>query len=70
MNSIIGLFLRIGALIIFGLCLTGRLEEAHMMRCMISGWGILICANLEDIKEILKNDRNAKYDSNWNRGSD
>jgi len=69
MDSIIGLFLRIGALIIFGLCLTGRLEEAHMMRCMISGWGILICANLEDIKEILKNDRNTKYDCNWDRRS-
>ena len=56
MDSLMGFILRIGALIIFGLCLAGRLEEAHMMRCMICGWGILICANLEDIKEILKND--------------
>lgn len=65
-----GFILRIGALIIFGLCFTGRLEEAHMMRYMMYGWGILIYANLEDIKEILKNDRNTKYDRNRDRGSD
>jgi hypothetical protein len=70
MDGIMGLFLRIAALIIFGLCLTGRLEEAHMTRCMISGWGILIYANLEDIKEILKNDRITKHDCNRNRGAD
>ena len=70
MDSIIGLFLRIGALIIFVLCLTGYLEEAHMTRCLISGWGMLICANLEDIKEILKYDRNAKHDCNRDRRSD
>ena len=70
MDSVMGIILRIGALFIFILCLIGCVQEAYMTVYMISGWCALICANLEDIKEILKNDRNTKYDRNRDRGSD
>lgn len=65
-----GLILRIGALVIFGLCLIGCVQEAQMTNYLISGWCILICANLEDIKEILKYDRNSKHDYNRDSGTD
>ncbi len=64
MNSIMGFILRIGSLIMFILCLTGCVQEAQIANYMIIGWCALICANLEDIKEILKDDRNTKYDRN------
>ena len=70
MNSIISLFLRVGALTIFVLCLIGYVQEAQKATYMICGWSALICANLEDIKEILKNDRNTKHDCNRDRVSD
>lgn len=70
MNSFMSLILRIIALIIFVMCLSGHLQETSMTTTVIAGWSILICANLEDIKEILKYDRNTKYDCNWDRGSD
>lgn len=70
MDSIIGFILRIVALSIFILCLDGIIPDAHVTRAIIGGWGALICAGLEDIKEMLKNDRNTKHDCDRNRGSD
>lgn len=70
MDSIMGIILRIGALIIFGLCLMGCVQEARMAEYLICGWCITIYAELEDIKEILKNDRNNKRNCNRDRGSD
>ena len=70
MDSIIGFILRIGAIAIFILCLDGMFQDDLMTRAIICGWGVLICAGLEDIKEILKDDRNAKYDRNRDRRSD
>ena len=70
MDSFMGLIFRIGALALFILCLDGIIPDAYVTRVMICGWYALIYANLEDIKEILKDDRNAKYDRNRDRGSD
>ena len=70
MDSIMGFIIRIGALAIFILCLDGIIPDNYMTRAIICGWGALICAGLEDIKEMLKNDRNTKYDRNRDRGSD
>ena len=70
MDSIMCFILRIGALVIFILCLDGIIPNDYMTIATIFGWGALIFAELEDIKEILKNDRNAKHDCNWDRGSD
>ena len=70
MDSVMGFILRLGALVIFILCLDGIIPDDYMTRATICGWGALICAGLEDIKEILKNDRNTKYDRDWNRRSD
>lgn len=64
-----GLVLRIGALVIFGLCAMGYVQEAQMTNYLISGWCVLICANLEDVKEILKYDRNSKHDRDRDSGS-
>ena len=70
MDSIMGFILRIGALVIFILCLDGIIPDCRMTGAMICAWIALICAELEDIKEILTNDRNTKYDRNRDRGSD
>jgi len=70
MDSIMGFIIRIGALAIFILCLDGIFQDSLMTRAIICGWGILICAGLEDIKEILKYERNTKYDCNRDSGSD
>lgn len=70
MDSIMGFILRIGALAIFILCLDGIIPDGHMTGATICGWGALIYAELEDIKEILKNDRNTKHDCNWDRRTD
>lgn len=70
MDSIMGFILRIGALVIFILCLDGIISDDYMTRAMICGWGALICAGLEDIKEIFKDDRITKHDCNWDRRSD
>lgn len=70
MDSIMGLILRIGALFIFILCLIGCVQEAYITAYTISGWCMLIYANLEDIKEILKNDRITKHDCDRDSGSD
>lgn len=67
MDSIMGFILRIGALAIFILCLDGIIPDDYMTRAMICGWGALICAGLEDIKEILKNDRITKHDCDRDR---
>ena len=67
MDSIIGFILRIVALAIFILCLDGIIPDAHVTRAIIGGWGALICAGLEDIKEILKNDRDTKLNCDRNR---
>ena len=67
MDSIIGFILRIGALAIFILCLDGIIPAAYMTRAAICGWRIIIYAELEDIKEILKDDRNTKHDRNRDR---
>ena len=67
MDSIMCFILRIGALVVFILCLDGIIPDANMTGAIISGWCILIYANLEDIKEILKNDRNTKHDCNRDR---
>lgn len=69
MDSFTGFILRIIALAIFILCLDGVFPDGLMTRAIICGWGILICAGLEDIKEILKYERNTKYDCNRDRGS-
>lgn len=70
MDSVIGFILRIGALAIFILCLDGIIPDGYMTVATICAWCITICAELEDIKEILKNDRNTKHDRNRDRGSD
>jgi len=70
MDSIMGFILRIGALVIFILCLDGIIPDGHMTGAMICAWIALICAELEDIKEILNNDRITKHDRNRDRGSD
>lgn len=70
MDSIMGFILRIGALAIFILCIVGSMPDGHMTRVIICGWGVLICAELEDIKEILKYDGNTKRNRNRDRGSD
>ena len=70
MDGKMSIILRIGALVIFILCLIGCVQEAYITAYTISGWCMLIYANLEDIKEILKNDRNTKHDCNRVRGSD
>lgn len=70
MDSIIGFILRIGALAIFILCLDGIIPDGYMTGATIFAWCLLLCAELEDIKEILKNDRNDKYDCHRDRGSD
>ena len=57
MDSIMGFILRIGSLIIFIVCLIGSLKGAHTVGALICGWYILIYAELEDIKEILRNGR-------------
>ena len=67
MDSFMGLILRIIAIIIFVTCLSGHLQETYITNIAIAGWAILICANLEDIKEILKDDRNTKHDCNRDR---
>lgn len=69
MDSIMGLILRIGALIIFSLCLIGCVLEAQITNYLITGWCALICANLEDIKEILKYDRKSKPDRDRDGGA-
>ena len=69
MDSIIGFILRIGALAIFILCLDGIIPNDYMTGAAICAWGALIYAELEDIKEILKDDRNTKYDRNRDRRS-
>lgn len=70
MDSIIGFILLIGALAIFILCLDGIIPDGYMTGATICAWGAMIYAQLEDIKEILKDDRNAKYDRNRDRRSD
>lgn len=70
MDSIMGFILRIGALVIFIACLTGIISDANMTTGLICGWCITIYAELEDIKEILKNDRITKHDCDRDRGSD
>jgi len=67
MDSIIGFILRIGALAIFILCLDGIIPKDCMTGATICAWCIMIYAELEDIKEILKDDRNTKYDRNRDR---
>lgn len=67
MDSLMGFILRIGALAIFILCIDGIIPDTYMTRAIICGWGVLICAGLEDIKEILKYERNAKHDRNRDR---
>lgn len=70
MDSIICFVLRIGALAIFILCLDGIIPDGYMTEATICAWSAIIYAQLEDIKEILKDDRNAKYDRNRDRRSD
>lgn len=65
-----GFILRIGALVIFILCLDGIIPDGYITGATIVAWCITIYAELEDIKEILKNDRNTKHDRNRDRGSD
>lgn len=67
MDSTMGFILRIGALAIFILCLDGIIPDGYMTGATIFAWCITIYAELEDIKEILKNDRNTKYDRNRDR---
>ena len=67
MDSIIGFILRIGALSIFILCLDGIIPNDYMTGATICAWCITIYAELEDIKEILKDERNTKYDRNRDR---
>ena len=67
MDNIIGFILRIGALAIFILCLDGIIPNDYMTGATICAWCITIYAELEDIKEILKDDRNTKYDRNRDR---
>ena len=70
MDSIMCFILRIVALVIFILCLDGIIPDGYMTGAIIFAWCITIYTELEDIKEILKNDRNTKYDRNRDRGSD
>lgn len=64
------IILRVGALIIFIACVAGSISDANITTGLICGWCITIYAELCDIKEILKNDRNTKHDRNWDRRSD
>ena len=59
-----GFILRIVALAIFILCLDGIIPDGYITGATICAWSITIYAELEDIKEILKDDRNAKHDCN------
>lgn len=67
MYSIMSFILRIGALAIFILCFDGIIPDDYMTEATICAWCVMIYAQLEDIKEILKDDRNTKYDRNRDR---
>ena len=58
---------RIGAFIIFVLSLTRETADTNYL---VVGWLIFILAEICDLKEIIKNDRNTKLNCYRNRGSD
>lgn len=64
-------FYRVGAICMFAIYLIGTIGGLSLNPAfLVVGWLMLILAEICDLKEIIKNDRNTKLNCDRNRGSD